>query len=700
MTKITLNDQVYEVPEGLTILQAARFVGQEIPVFCYHERLSIAGNCRMCLVEVEKAPKPVASCATTIHEGMAIRLDSDKATKARKGVLEFLLINHPLDCPICDQGGECDLQDVTMAYGPSTSRYEENKRAVTPKNMGPLIKTAMNRCIHCTRCVRFATEVAGVPELGAIGRGENMEITSYLDQVVTSELSANVIDLCPVGALTSRPYAFQGRPWELHKTDSIDVMDGMGSHIRVDSHRMKVMRVLPRSCDDINEEWLSDRSRYACDGLRFQRLDQPYVRDDKGHLSPTTWQSAFQSIAKALGVKSGQEKTKGSPCKKGLAALAGPLADVETMLVLKTLWQSLGCTLFECRPDGLFLETGNRGAYTFNSTFKGVDQADFCLVIGADLRRDAPLLASRLRQRHFRGGFHLAYLGADLGTHPMTHDHTNLGNEKKVLEDIRKGTHPIVKDMKKARYPMVIVGENAVMGPQGPMVMGAVYDICQAFQFVREDWNGYNFLASSAGLVGGLDIGFAPKETRPMYQELYAKVKAGDVKVVFLYGCDDVDFEKLSGAFVIYMGHHGEKGATHADVILPGAAYTEKEATYVNAEGRAQRTRQAVSPVGQAKVDWQILLDLSDYLGMDLGMQSLEEIRDRMVQLQPALREMDLVHGNAFHPFGSLDDAGLKTSQFQGSQGSFYMTNVIARHSPTMAECEREITQQLLKQVG
>lgn len=683
MAKIVVNEQEYEVEDGLTILQAARHIGIEIPVFCYHERLSIAGNCRMCLVEVAGMPKPVASCALPITDGMVIKTQSDMAHKAQKGVLEFLLINHPLDCPICDQGGECDLQDITMAYGPSTTRFKENKRAVPDKYMGPLIKTAMNRCIHCTRCVRFAREVAGMPELGAIGRGEDMEITSYLDRLVGSELSANVIDLCPVGALTSAPYAFRGRPWELNKTPSIDVMDALGSHIRIDSYRMQVMRILPRTCEMINEEWLSDKARYVCDGLGQQRLDRPYIKD-QGKWTPVRWEEAYNAIAESLK----------HHAPTAMAALAGPLVDVESTLALKDLLKNLGCSYFECRSEGVHIDSRHRGAYTFNTSLQNLEQADICLLIGVDLRREAPLLAARLRKAYLGGQLMVAYVGAPLGETDLTHKYTFLGNDIKLLDELISGSHPLAEGLRAAHYPLVMIGETAVKGEEGPMVLHKIFELVEAFNMVRPSWNGYNFVPQSAGLVGALDVGFAPASAYNSLEDIYQKVESGEITWLYLHGADDVDFSRLKKAFKIYQGHHGDRGAKHADIILPGAAYTEKSATYVNLEGRAQRALRAVDPPGMAKADDEIILELARYLKVKLPYQDATSLEAYLKEFYRAFKAM-----GSIYPHG-LTEMGVKgnlTSRPLGGYGkTLYMTDVISRHSPTLAKCEQARQQEKL----
>jgi NADH-quinone oxidoreductase subunit G len=679
MPKITINDQELDVPEGYTVLQAAQLVDLEIPVFCFHQRLNIAGNCRMCLVEMKNSPKPIASCAMPVTEGMVVYTKTPLVKKARQGVLEFLLVNHPLDCPICDQGGECDLQDITMAYGPSASRFKENKRAVPEKRMGPLIKTAMTRCIHCTRCIRFASEVAGVQEIGAIGRGEEMEITTYLDQAVTSELSANVIDLCPVGALTSAPYAFRGRPWELKSTESIDVLDAVGSNIRIDSFDMKVMRVLPRLHEDINEEWISDKTRFACDGLQKQRLDRPYVRK-KGMLEPVSWEEAFQTIRHKLKDIKQHE----------IAALAGDLADVEAMKALKDLMLSLKSPHLDCRQDGAFLEGKARGSYLFNTTIAGIENADFCLIIGANIRCDAPIIHARLQKRFLKGGFQAAYLGGVLSPlRDFTFPVEQLGTDPSVIDDILEGTHSLCKVISQAKNPMVILGYEALTRSDGEVFLNKVYEICCTFKMVRSDWNGFNILHKAASRVGGLDIGFLPQQKGYSTPQILENAAEGTIKAVYLLGADEIDMACFSQTFVIYQGHHGDKGAQAADVILPGAAYTEKDATYVNMEGRVQRTNLALFPPGEAKEDWRILRALSQALGRPLPYNTLDDLRKEMTRDNPVFNTEDDIIKDFWEPFGK--NRKFLKQPFKPSDNLFYMTDPISRHSETMALCVREI---------
>ena len=601
MATITVDGSEYEVDGRLTLFQALQSIGKEVPHFCFHERLSIAGNCRMCLVEVEKAPKPVASCAQPIMDGMVVFTDSEKTIKARKGVMEFLLINHPLDCPICDQGGECDLQDQAMAYGHDRTRFEENKRAVHDKEMGPLVKTIMTRCIHCTRCIRFAEEVAGVEEIGALHRGEHMEIATYLERSLTSELSGNVIDLCPVGALTSKPYAFTARSWELRKTESVDVMDAVGSSIRVDSRGAEVMRVLPRLNDDINEEWISDKTRFACDGLKRQRLDRPYVRRD-GRLQPASWSEAFAAIADRIAETGGA----------GMAAIAGDQADCEAMIALKDLFAACGSENIDCRQDGAKVDPSVRASYLFNSGIAGIDEADALLLIGANPRIEAAVLNARIRRRWRAGGFRIGLIGeaADL-----TYRTDHLGAGAETLAALAGGDDGFADVLGRAERPMLIVGPGVLARDDGATMLGLARAAAERFGMVGDGWNGFNVLHTVASRVGGLDLGFAPGPGGRDTAGILDGAATGEIGLVWLLGADEIDMERLGKSFVVYQGHHGDAGAGRADVILPGAAYTEKSATYVNVEGRPQRTALAIFPPGDAREDWTIVRAFSEAAG-------------------------------------------------------------------------------------
>ena len=678
MPKMIFDGQEIEVPAGMTVLQAARVAGIEIPVFCYHERLDIAGNCRMCLVEMQGAPKPIASCAMPVSEGMVIRTTTPMVKKAREGVLEFLLINHPLDCPICDQGGECDLQDITMSYGCGSSRYEEDKRAVPPKHMGPLVKTEMTRCIHCTRCVRFLQGVAGVGELATTGRGEDAQIESFLDRPLTSELSGNIIDLCPVGALTSRPYAFRGRPWALTKTPSIDVLDALGSAIRIDSAHGVVERIMPRLNEDVNEEWLSDRSRFSCDGLRLQRLDRPYVRGENGRLEPASWEDAFEAIKGKL------HGTHGSK----IGAIAGDLVDVEAMTSLLDLMDALGSPHTDCRQDSAHLEPASRASYLFNTPLSAFSQATRCLIIDADLRAEAPLLAARLRTRFNQGGFEVAYLGTPLDKkRALTFPVTDLGDDPGTLDALISGKHPWAKDLKDHPNTFIIVGTSALERRDGAGILGRVRAFVDAHNLVRDDWHGFNVLHRAAARVGGLDIGFVPTNHGWSTSLMLQAAKRGDLDVMYLLGADDIDMSMLGKAFVIYQGHHGDQGAARADVVLPSLAYTEKDGTYVNTLGMVQRAYQGLKGPGFAKPDWRIIADLATALGHPLGYDTLQGVRGRMTERNPLFGPNGEAVARPWSTFGDVH-AALDPGAFHSSRTSLYMGNVISRASPTMAACE------------
>ena len=671
MPKMKVDGVEIEVPVGITVLQACEMAGKEIPRFCYHERLSIAGNCRMCLVEQEKAPKPIASCAMPVAEGMAIWTDTPVVRKARKGVMEFLLINHPLDCPICDQGGECDLQDQAMAYGFDRSRYHENKRAVPDKDLGPLIKTQMNRCIHCTRCIRFATEVAGVEELGATGRGEHMEITTYVGNALASELQGNMIDLCPVGALTSKPYAFVARPWELRKTESIDVMDAVGSNIRIDSRGSEVLRVLPRLHEDVNEEWISDKTRFACDGLKRQRLDRPFLRRD-GKLSEASWGEAFAALAQRAQGLSGQR----------MAAIAGDLCDVESMLALKELMSALGSPHLDCRQDGAKLDASQRGSYLFNSGIAGIEQADALLLIGTDPRREASVLNARIRKRWLTGKLKVATIGPALD---LTYGHDHLGDGPGALRAVADGSSRFSAVLKNAERPMLILGQGALARADGAAVLGMAGAIAESNGLVKDGWNGFNVLHRAAARVGGLDIGFVPAKDGRDVEAIMAGAERGEIELIYLLGADEIDMGRLGKAFVVYQGHHGDAGAHRADVILPGAAYTEKDGIYVNTEGRVQLAQRATQPPGEAREDWAVIRALSDALGHKLPYDSLRQLRSRLVAVNPLFAAIDQIKPAAWGNFGA--NGAVQDKAFAYAVANFYMTDPVSRASLTMAQC-------------
>jgi len=684
MPKIIINDTEHDVPDGITLIQACELAGVEIPRFCYHERLSIAGNCRMCLVEVVGMPKPVASCAMSVNDlrpgrdgtPPTVLTNSEITKKSQEGTLEFLLINHPLDCPICDQGGECDLQDQTMAFGFDAGRFQDNKRAVEEKYLGPLIKTFMTRCIHCTRCVRFMTEVAGVQELGAIGRGEDMEITTYLEHGMHSNLSGNVVDLCPVGALTSKPYAFVARPWELNKTPSIDVMDALGSAIRVDSRGREVLRILPRINDAVNEEWISDKSRHVWDGLRTQRLDRPYLRK-KGKLTPCSWDEAFDAIAKKL---------KGLDGKR-FGALAGDLAAAEEMFALKGLAERLGSANIDCRQDGAKLDPAlGRATYLFNTTVGGIEDADAVLMIGSDPRVESPVLNSRVLKRwnQLEGKMPVGLIGTEV---ELTYPYAYLGAGPETLAGIADGSHEFAKMLSDAEKPMIVVGQAALARADGAAVLALAAKAAQQAGALKDGWNGFNVLHTAAARVAGLDLGFVPGKGGLDVEGMLGAAGEGDVDVLYLLGADEIDTDKLGQAFVIYQGSHGDRGAHRADVILPGAAYTEKDGIYVNTEGRPQMTARAIFPPGEAREDWKILRALSGALGTPLPFDNIQALRAKLYTACPHLAVLD--------GLDPADQSAVET--LAGKAGKwgkerfglliedYYLTNPVARASAIMA---------------
>ncbi|XP_065839978.1 NADH-ubiquinone oxidoreductase 75 kDa subunit, mitochondrial-like isoform X2 [Oscarella lobularis] len=681
--EVFVDDKRVLCDPGTTIIQACAMAGVEIPRFCYHERLSIAGNCRMCLVEVEKSPKPIASCAMPVMKGQRIKTDSPMTKKAREGVMEFLLVNHPLDCPICDQGGECDLQDQSMTFGSDKSRFVDNrfsgKRAVEDKNVGPLIKTIMTRCIHCTRCVRFGNEVAGVEELGTTGRGGDMQIGTYVEKMFKSELSGNVIDLCPVGALTSKPYAFTARPWELRRVDSIDVMDAVGSNISVNTRSGEVMRILPRLNEEINEEWISDKTRFAYDGLKRQRLTVPMIRGSNGKLGACTWEEAFERIADTF------ENIRG----EDMAAVAGDFADVESLVALKELFNIAGSE--SLYTEEMFNTSGPRtdlrSGYLMNSSIAGIEDADVLLLIGTNPRFEASLINARIRKSWIHNELRVASIGAELD---LTYEYEHLGKSTDTLADLVSGKHPFSKVLAQAKRPIILIGSSTLQNGDSAAVYSAAVQLANQAK-VEKEWRVLNVLHRVASQVGALDVGYKPG--------------VGDLskaKLVYLLGADGgiVTRDSLpDDCLVIYQGHHGDKGAPIADVILPGAAYTEKTATYVNTEGRAQQTRRAVNPPGQAREDWKIIRALSELCSYTLPYDELVELRARMAQISPTLvRYGDAEPANFF----SLAHTLIKGSSLRTSNHSldpplkhlkdFYMTDAISRASQTMAKCVASVT--------
>ncbi len=679
MAKIVVDDMELDVPPEYTLLQACEAAGVEIPRFCFHERLSIAGNCRMCLVEVKGGPpKPTASCAMAVKdlrpgpngEAPVVLTKSPMVKKAREGVMEFLLINHPLDCPICDQGGECDLQDQAMAYGADTSRFAENKRAVEDKYIGPLVRTSMTRCIQCTRCVRFTTEVAGVPDLGAIGRGEDMEITTYLERAMRSEMQGNVADLCPVGALTHKPFQFHARPWELIKTESIDVMDAAGANIRVDTRGREVMRILPRTNELVNEEWISDKSRYVWDGLKTQRLDRPYVRRD-GRLQPASWSEAFAAVATRV--------KAAAPGRIG--GIVGDLASVEESFALKLLLEKLGSANIDCRQDGAKLDPAlGRASYVFNPGIAGIEAADAILLVGTDPRAEAAVLNSRIRKRWRMGGLKVGVIGPQVD---LTYSYEYIGAGPESLSGLT-GAGTFADVLRAAERPMVIVGQGALARPDGAAVLALAARVAVAAGAVKEDWNGFAVLHTAAARVGALDVGAVPGQGG---LDVAAMTAPGALDVAFLLGADEVDV--APGAFVVYLGTHGDKGAHRADVILPGAAYTEKSGLYVNTEGRVQFANRAAFPPGEAREDWAVLRALSEVLGKVLPFDNLSALRSLVVARHPHLGRVDAVVPADSAAVSALAALGgsVDKAAFVPAVTDFYLTNPIARASAIMGEC-------------
>ncbi|WP_458760824.1 NADH-quinone oxidoreductase subunit NuoG [Afipia sp. TerB] len=687
MTKILIDGEEIDVPAEYTLLQACEAAGAEIPRFCYHERLSIAGNCRMCLVEVAGSPKPVASCAWGVRdcrpgpngELPSVKTRSPMVKKAREGVMEFLLINHPLDCPICDQGGECDLQDQAMGYGVDTSRFAENKRAVEDKYLGALVKTSMTRCIQCTRCVRFSTEVCGVPEMGLISRGEDVEITTYLESALTSELQGNLVDICPVGALTSKPYAFAARPWELGKTQSIDVMDAVGSAIRVDTRGREVMRILPRVNDAVNEEWISDKTRHVVDGLRTQRLDRPYIRDN-GKLRPASWTEAFAAIAARVARSGG----------KRLGAIAGDLAAIEEMFALKDLLAQYGSVNLATQRSAAFDAKAGRASYLFNPAIVGIEQADALLIVGSNPRKEAAVLNARIRKRWRTGQLKIGVIGEQA---ELTYKYEHLGAGVDTLGDLAACKHSFADVLKNAKNPIVLVGAGATGRHDGAAVLAAAAKLATDLGAVKEGWNGFAVLHSAASTVGALDIGFVPGEGGLDVAQMTVN---GTLDVLFSLGADEIDV--ADGTFVVYIGTHGDRGAHRADVILPGAAYTEKAGLYVNTEGRVQMASRAGFPPGEAREDWAIIRALSDVLGKKLPYDSLGQLRQALFKAVPHLLRIDqIVPGDAAGVSALAKRGGnLEKTAFKNAIADFYLTNPIARASAVMAECSRLASGQTL----
>jgi len=671
MPKIIINNKEVEFEEGMTILQACELAGAEIPIFCYHERLSIAGNCRMCLVELEKSPKPVASCAMSAADGMKIKTNTSFVEKARKGVMEFLLANHPLDCPVCDQGGECDLQDQSLFYGLDNSRYTENKRQVKEKYMGPLIKTEMTRCIHCTRCIRFATEIAGIPELGAVGRGEDMEITTYLEKSMESELSANVIDLCPVGALTSKPYAFEARPWDLKKTETIDVMDAVGSNIRVDTYGWEVKRILPRVNEDINEEWISDKTRYACDGLLKQRLDTPYIREN-GRLKKSSWSQTLKLLITKLKSFDPNE----------IAGLVGDLADLEMIYCFKSFFEkSLGSTNLECRQDKIYINPEERMNYIFNSSIKGIEDSDLILLVGTNPRLEATILNARIRKAYINSRLKIYSIG---NPGDLTYPYQNIGSNTSVIKEIVSDSHEISSKIKKSKKPLVIIGESALYGKAGQYVFETLKNFLFSNNFIKKEWNALNILTQQASRVGAIDLGIHSINERENFS-FFDKLDNDDFKFLYLLGVDNINFDKKD-KFVVYQGSHGDKGAEIADIILPGAAYTEKNGLFVNLEGKLQNAYKASYPPGDAREDWVIFKDLATMMKKPLEYNNVKYLRESINKK---------IQQKIDHVVNKTNSIDFVDENISIKSIDYYHTNPIARSSKVMSEC-RQISKRLL----
>ena len=673
MVNIKIDGVDYEVEDGLAIIQACEIAGVEVPRFCYHEKLSVAGNCRMCLVDIEDSrglsPKPVASCAMQVSEGLQIYTKSKRVKNAQEGALEFLLMNHPLDCPICDQGGECDLQDQSMAFGFGSSRFEGDKRAVESKNMGPFIKTEMTRCIHCTRCVRFSSEISGNDEIGSVGRGRDMEITTYLNQAVESELSGNVIDLCPVGALTSKPYAFSARPWELKKTETIDVMDAMGSNIRIDSKGLRVMRVLPRLNDDINEEWITDKTRFFCDGLSLQRIDKPYQRIN-GVLEKTSWKNALELASETL--------KKTNPDK--IAAITGDLIDIEAIYSLKKLVDFKNIKNIDCRQDGSTI-SGSPERWLFNSTFNGVEDSDGCLIIGCDLRKEAPLLNSRILRKSRNSNYKIGVIGYK---NDLTFDYNFLGEKPTIVEDILDNNSDFCSDLKSMKKPMMIIGQGALIGKEAENFLNICIEIAHKFNFVTNEWNGFNVLHSSASRAGAMSVGFLPKKNGMSTDGIRESYNNNELEVLYLLGADEISLKRNDNCFVIYQGHHGDAGAQIADVIFPATAFCEQDGLYMNTEGRVQESNRSTYPLGEAKSNWEIIYLLAKCLGYEFDFDSLSSLRDKLYTDFPFMDPL-----KEFVPLSFPDRSKYKKlngHKFEQLIDNYWRTNSIARASSNLSK--------------
>ncbi len=672
MPKITINGKEIEFVKGMTVLQACELAEVEIPRFCYHEKLSIAGNCRMCLVEMEKSAKPIASCAMPAAEGMNIKTNTTFVEKARKGVMEFLLANHPLDCPVCDQGGECDLQDQSMYYGVDKSRFVENKRLVKEKYMGPLIKTQMTRCIHCTRCVRFATEVAGVPEIGAIGRGENMEITTYLEKAMESELSANVIDLCPVGALTSKPYAFEARPWELKKTESIDVMDAVGSNIRVDTYNWEVKRILPRLNNDINEEWISDKTRYSCDGLLKQRLDVPYIKKDN-KLEKSTWDEAISLLA---------SKFKSIDPNK-IGGHIGDMVNLENALSFKKFFKTLKINNLEFRERKFYINSSEKINYIFNSSIRGIEDSDLIFLIGTNPRFEASMLNARIRKVFVKRKIPIFSLG-DPGE--LTYEYTKIGKNTEDLKRILNGESEFSKKLSLSKKPLIIIGESALELKSAKFIFEEIKDFLKKKDFINKEWNAFNFLPQNASTVGLIDLEILPKDQEENYA-FFESLKNNKFELIYLLGSDNLEIKK-NNEFIVYQGSHGDRGAEIADLVLPSAAFTEQNGLYENLEGRVQECKKASYPIGDALEDWKIFNLILKKLNKEDSLLNFDLLRQEVlksIKNFTKLNELPNFHESKFKKTSS----DFINEEINIKQLDYFYTNSISRASKTMSECRK-----------
>jgi len=680
MPKIIINGKEIEFEKGMTVLQACELANVEIPRFCYHEKLSIAGNCRMCLVEMEKSPKPIASCAMPAAEGMNIKTNTEFVEKARKGVMEFLLANHPLDCPVCDQGGECDLQDQSLYYGIDKSRFLENKRTVKDKYMGPLIKTQMTRCIHCTRCIRFATEVAGVPELGAIGRGEDMEITTYLEKSMESELSANVIDLCPVGALTSKPYAFEARPWELKKTESIDVMDAVGSNIRVDTYGWEVKRILPRVNNEINEEWISDKTRYACDGLLKQRLDTPYIKKE-GKLIKSSWDEAIETICKKIN----------SIDSNNIGAHVGDMIGLENIFAFKNFLSKIKCDNYEFREKNFYINSSDKINYLFNSSIKGIEDSDLILLVGCNPRHEATMVNARIRKVFSKNKTPIYSIG-DPGD--LTYEYNIVGKTTQDLKDIIEGKGHFNKQFLSSKKPIVIIGESALEMESGQFIFEEIKEFLLKNNFINENWNALNILIQNASTVGCLDLKFFSSKNLNE-SDFFDKIKNNKFELIYLLGSDNLEINKKD-EFIIYQGSHGDRGAEVADIILPSPAYTEQNSLFINLEGRVQECRKASYPPGESMEDWKIFNLLSKNLKNEKLFYKYEDLKKSTIKEIINFSEIDLLPGKILKN-NKKNNSNFNNEKIIINKIDYYFSNAIVRASKTMSDC-RKINSNLLKE--